>query len=273
MISDAQGNMEEAIHFFRNGRIKRWDGRLYYPQINANLAVLLMAEADQRTGNSKDRSKRYAEAVELLSEAREFIPLFEENYLDLYINAQLRSGDISEQRALDIINEALALQADNSKLYFRAAEILADLQRLDEALVYAEEARIRGDKRSILTMVNIFLTKSQFQDALDLLATLTPESPREQMISDVLRARALKHNPKYARELLQPYEDLRNSFVIYARIQIELNAAENEQGTARQECIAVAEQILRENQQFYDRKLFKPLVEQMQRLQNLGSPT
>jgi hypothetical protein len=122
-------------------------------------------------------------------------------------------------------------------------------------------------------MVNIFLTKSQFQDALDLLATLTPESPREQMISDVLRARALKHNPKYARELLQPYEDLRNSFVIYARIQIELNAAENEQGTARQECIAVAEQILRENQQFYDRKLFKPLVEQMQRLQNLGSPT
>lgn len=101
-----------------------------------------MAEADQRTGNSKDRSKRYAEAVELLSEAREFIPLFEENYLDLYINAQLRSGDISEQRALDIINEALALQADNSKLYFRAAEILADLQRLDEALVYAEEAQV-----------------------------------------------------------------------------------------------------------------------------------
>jgi tetratricopeptide (TPR) repeat protein len=272
MIAFAQGDMSQAIRHYRAGRLTRRDGGLYYPLINADLARTLITEADtQLIGDNEEKTERYAEAAALLEEARDFIPRFDQLHLDLYVSAQLSVGGISEAEALRLIEKALAVQGENPGLVFRAADILStNHNRLDDALHYATLAHDLGDRRAPLTIAKIKLAQGEYDAALHVLSQYEPRTPLDHVARDVLHARALRDDPDQARAILKRHEHLENSFVACARVETEINAAEQalDIGDHAQasDCLGHAMSAIEAYSIQYDPRLFAGFKERINQL-------
>ncbi len=270
LIAMLQGDLAQAIQNFRQGcQLRRSDGKPYYSDVFVDLAHALVAYASHKWDGDPQTRKLFSEAADLFEQVRDYVPRFDQENFDQYIDALLRAGRISEEDAIKELESQLEFQLDNSRLYFRLAEILkTHSDRLDDALTYARKAVELGSRPALLTMAYIQTDSGQCQQALQTLAKYIPETDQEIVVADVHRAKAMASDPAQARNLLEKHAHIDDSFVAYTRVQIEIGAMEKSLAEQNYSdaliCLNAAERLALEGKQrFPNRQPFEMKLAQV----------
>lgn len=156
----------------------------------------LAAEADQRRA-----AKDYAGAARLW---REVLGLFPDHVpgwqeLALCLRLQALSLDFRNPerpallgQALEAVRQALRREPDNLASYRRTAEVLDDLGRREEAVVFLKESLRRGEtKANVLAALRTLLSYNSFADSAPYLRAVRELDPEDAAARDSL-ARALR---------------------------------------------------------------------------------
>ncbi len=274
-IAHSQGNLSEAIQHYRNGcQYRRRDGTPYYTEVFVDLARALIAEANHMWDGDPLWQRNFSEAATLFEEVRDQVPRFDQEYFDQYINTLVQAGRITEEEALEALEYQLQFQQENSRIYFRMAEILkSHPDRLEEAMSYAKKASELGSKPALLTIAYIQINCEDYKGALETLNRYIPETEQELVVADVLRAKAMVNDPQEARKFLDKHRGINDSFLAHARAQTEYQAAvkavaEQRYPDAKRYLKAAEQYAIDGRERYINRRPFEVLLSQIQSLKS-----
>jgi tetratricopeptide (TPR) repeat protein len=228
-IARNKNDLSSAIKHFRRAAVRRPDQRPVYPLALADLASAYILNADSMGYENSDTDQMYKEAVDLLDEARDLLPRFDENHLRVYIDALMHVG--RDQEALRLLDDALEEQPDDPHLCLKKADILCkSRQDLDNALDLARIAIKGRIDKAYITMANIQIEKREYADALDTLKYYKPKNPRDRLFTETVRVKALISLGKFSevRDILDSLKHFNDPYIEHERILNEVRNAEQE---------------------------------------------
>lgn len=240
-IASQKGNEDtaKAIYF---SSIK---GGTTFPETYVNLARIYLKESRNLPNNRFEEKQALAkESIRLLEKAntvsRSASDIFEQFFFDVYIDAL---EIIEDDSAFHLLEDALEEKPTDRRMNFRMAEILRERGNLIEAKKYANIA-IKNDSISAnITLANIYcsegrtlldegkasLANAKFIEAAKNAEKYKSRSPYSQYeVADCILAKIqrLKGQWKEAAEILAPYENSSDRYIVYEYAELLIHQAE-----------------------------------------------
>jgi tetratricopeptide (TPR) repeat protein len=240
MIAERLGDIDSAITFYEQGIAV--EGRRPYPENYIGLARILVDQAEMLPEDSTIQQEVATRAVELLNIAREESSTFERLHLGLYAHALIEAGQ--EERALPLLEEALAERPEDGRLNFRMAEILRKKGMFRESEKFAKVALSNHIDEALLTLANILYSEgidlqssptsndasTMFLRAIDYTTQYKSQVTRagsievaDGIISKIFRA---LDDWDAAEKILTKYKNSSGQYIVYEQCKVYLRKSE-----------------------------------------------